>query len=297
MFHQPSPSPWSLGPHENWANHWGNPSNAVFTTGGFTERVILQGSFQPVDDNYVSAPGTPNFQYQFTSDDFVSVTSSNWSNAISQSQQLQLNNQKKKTVAQVVIEDQLNAQSLYKTELCRSFEETGNCRYGVKCQFAHGKDELRPVLRHPKYKTEICRTFHSTGSCPYGKRCRFIHQSPDEGNFNAVNLIPWSRNASASQSDDSECSDDSDEFKEISEKLAQLNVVEEVTKSESEYPPLSDAKVKAKANRESKLKPEQTTKQGKSSKHSDETEKAKKGSKRRLAFFARLSGDNGAQSS
>lgn len=67
------------------------------------------------------------------------------------------------------------AQNLYKTELCRSFEETGTCRYGMKCQFAHGRNELRPVNRHPKYKTEVCKTFHTIGTCPYGKRCRFIH--------------------------------------------------------------------------------------------------------------------------
>ena len=46
---------------------------------------------------------------------------------------------------------------LYKTELCRSWEEKGSCRYGSKCQFAHGEEELRKVPRHPKYKTEICR--------------------------------------------------------------------------------------------------------------------------------------------
>jgi hypothetical protein len=39
---------------------------------------------------------------------------------------------------------------LYKTELCRSWEEKGTCRYGNKCQFAHGEDELRKVPRHPK---------------------------------------------------------------------------------------------------------------------------------------------------
>ncbi|KDQ20655.1 hypothetical protein BOTBODRAFT_75118, partial [Botryobasidium botryosum FD-172 SS1] len=63
----------------------------------------------------------------------------------------------------------------YKTELCRSWEEKGSCRYGPKCQFAHGEDEIRKVARHPKYKTEICRTFWVSGSCPYGKRCCFIH--------------------------------------------------------------------------------------------------------------------------
>jgi len=71
---------------------------------------------------------------------------------------------------------------LYKTELCRSWEEKGTCRYGNKCQFAHGEDELRKVPRHPKYKTEICRTFWVSGSCPYGKRCCFIHtELPSNG--------------------------------------------------------------------------------------------------------------------
>ncbi|KAK0561566.1 hypothetical protein OC844_003152 [Tilletia horrida] len=65
--------------------------------------------------------------------------------------------------------------NLYKTELCRNWEEKGSCRYGVKCQYAHGEAELRPVERHAKYKTEICRTFWRTGSCPYAKRCCFIH--------------------------------------------------------------------------------------------------------------------------
>jgi len=41
---------------------------------------------------------------------------------------------------------------LYKTELCRSWEEKGTCRYGSKCQFAHGEEELRKVARHPKVR-------------------------------------------------------------------------------------------------------------------------------------------------
>jgi len=80
----------------------------------------------------------------------------------------------------VTIEEELASQNRYKTELCKSFNETGICRYGTKCQFAHGKEELRPILRHPKYKTEICKTFHSTGTCPYGIRCRFIHTKSKE---------------------------------------------------------------------------------------------------------------------
>ena len=41
---------------------------------------------------------------------------------------------------------------LYKTELCRSWEEKGSCRYGPKCQFAHGEEEIRRVARHPKVR-------------------------------------------------------------------------------------------------------------------------------------------------
>ncbi|XP_069004057.1 mRNA decay activator protein ZFP36L1 [Embiotoca jacksoni] len=64
----------------------------------------------------------------------------------------------------------------YKTELCRGFQETGSCKYGSKCQFAHGEAELRGLFRHPKYKTEPCRTFYNFGYCPYGSRCHFIHE-------------------------------------------------------------------------------------------------------------------------
>jgi hypothetical protein len=67
----------------------------------------------------------------------------------------------------------------YKTELCRPFEENGMCKYGDKCQFAHGEHELRGLVRHPKYKTELCRTFHTVGFCPYGPRCHFIHNADE----------------------------------------------------------------------------------------------------------------------
>ncbi|XP_039249290.1 uncharacterized protein LOC120326993 [Styela clava] len=75
------------------------------------------------------------------------------------------------------------ASSRYKTELCRPFEENGKCKYGDKCQFAHGKQELRQMVRHPKYKTELCRTFHTSGFCPYGPRCHFIHNQEDTTNL------------------------------------------------------------------------------------------------------------------
>ncbi|KAM9801629.1 mRNA decay activator protein ZFP36L1, partial [Neosynchiropus ocellatus] len=73
-----------------------------------------------------------------------------------------------------------SSSSRYKTELCRSFTENGLCKYGGKCQFAHGMDELRDLSRHPKYKTEPCRTFHTIGFCPYGIRCHFVHNNEEE---------------------------------------------------------------------------------------------------------------------
>uniref|UniRef100_A0A0N4Z3I5 C3H1-type domain-containing protein n=1 Tax=Parastrongyloides trichosuri TaxID=131310 RepID=A0A0N4Z3I5_PARTI len=64
---------------------------------------------------------------------------------------------------------------LYKTELCRSWMDSGRCNYGERCQYAHGEHEKRPIPRHPKYKTEACQSYHKRGYCPYGPRCHFIH--------------------------------------------------------------------------------------------------------------------------
>lgn len=82
--------------------------------------------------------------------------------------------------------------TLYKTEICRSFEETQFCRYGSKCQFAHNKSELRVIDRHPRYKTEICKTYWVEGTCPYGRRCCFIHKdeiSQENKEINNVEVL------------------------------------------------------------------------------------------------------------
>ncbi|RLN13698.1 hypothetical protein BBJ28_00014723 [Nothophytophthora sp. Chile5] len=96
--------------------------------------------------------------------------------------------------------------NLYKTELCKHFTENGSCRYGSKCQFAHGEDELRGVLRHPKYKTTRCKAFVSTGKCMYGSRCRFIHtRHPGDEDQRFVDFSSDLRDnvsSTASESDD-----------------------------------------------------------------------------------------------
>eukprot|EP00066_Takifugu_rubripes_P027176 XP_011616442.1 PREDICTED: LOW QUALITY PROTEIN: zinc finger protein 36, C3H1 type-like 1 [Takifugu rubripes] len=88
--------------------------------------------------------------------------------------------------------------SRYKTELCRSFTESGFCKYGGKCQFAHGAEELRDLNRHPKYKTEPCRTFHTIGFCPYGVRCHFVHNGDEEKPFSRSSSFSSSFSSSSS---------------------------------------------------------------------------------------------------
>ncbi|KAL8161298.1 hypothetical protein V2J09_012787 [Rumex salicifolius] len=73
------------------------------------------------------------------------------------------------------IELEVHNQGMVKTELCNKWQETGSCPYGEQCQFAHGFQELRPVLRHPRYKTEVCRMVLAGDPCPYGHRCHFRH--------------------------------------------------------------------------------------------------------------------------
>ena len=78
-----------------------------------------------------------------------------------------------------------------------SLERARQCRYGPKCQFAHGKEELRSVNRHPKYKTMKCKSYWANPEakyCPYGSRCRFVH----EDDATEENEVPITRAKSAS---------------------------------------------------------------------------------------------------
>ena len=208
----------------------------------------------------------------------------------------------------VAIEDQLNSQSLYKTELCRSFEETGTCRYGTKCQFAHGKDELRPVLRHPKYKTEICRTFHNSGTCPYGKRCRFIHLSADEGNLNSINIIPWTRSFEDSldgEGNPEEIPEDFDVDEALASKMRALEIAAAEkssrktksggSKSSRSVKPSSSTKTR-KPPRSTKpksiKKPNPLSWEDSQASNKPQQQMKQAGDNHRLAFFAHLSGDS-----
>ena len=65
----------------------------------------------------------------------------------------------------------------YKTELCKNYEIYGFCKFGDKCAFAHGKENLRSkVTNTTAYRTKKCTQFFEKGYCPYGNRCQFGHQ-------------------------------------------------------------------------------------------------------------------------
>ncbi|KAJ9178086.1 hypothetical protein P3X46_009998 [Hevea brasiliensis] len=84
--------------------------------------------------------------------------------------------------------------SVYKTELCRSWEEFGQCRYGSKCQFAHGKEELRPTCFPMKSKAEThAFKSHTAASYSFGQKSRFLMA---EGAVAASHSKPEYRNRS-----------------------------------------------------------------------------------------------------
>lgn len=64
---------------------------------------------------------------------------------------------------------------LFKTELCEAFTTKGSCKYGNKCQFAHGLNELHFKSTNDNYRTKPCINWEKLGYCPYGKRCQFKH--------------------------------------------------------------------------------------------------------------------------
>lgn len=102
--------------------------------------------------------------------------------------------------------------NLYKTELCRLYEETGLCHFNTRCKFAHGTEELRVVFRHPRYRTKLCDNYHNTGFCPYGPRCYFIHQhkTGSQTNFSS-NTTSFSSRGSGKTSFSSDFSSDQED--------------------------------------------------------------------------------------
>lgn len=65
-----------------------------------------------------------------------------------------------------------------KTEMCRNMLQTGTCKYGDDCSYAHHESELVAKTHLPSnYKTKICSQFHDPDVmyCLYADRCQFLH--------------------------------------------------------------------------------------------------------------------------
>ncbi|KAG8498154.1 hypothetical protein CXB51_006686 [Gossypium anomalum] len=73
----------------------------------------------------------------------------------------------------------------YKSEICRAWEEFGHCRYGSKCQFAHGKEEVRPACLPFRTKSEaqIYKSYASTVSNAYSSKPRLLHPVTETAAF------------------------------------------------------------------------------------------------------------------
>ena len=66
-----------------------------------------------------------------------------------------------------------------KTTLCTNWETNQTCPFGEGCQYAHGKEELRPRLKiQHKYRTRPCYSFFHKGACSFGENCAFSHERP-----------------------------------------------------------------------------------------------------------------------
>lgn len=102
--------------------------------------------------------------------------------------------------------------------MCNMFSTNGSCSYGAGCQYAHGKEDIRPTVYiniqkkffliinfkvpHPKYKTQLCNKFNSPRGCQYGEKCHFRHPDDSDGkipcelNFSSVSSDSHHRNSS-----------------------------------------------------------------------------------------------------
>ncbi|MBA0855699.1 hypothetical protein Goshw_017597 [Gossypium schwendimanii] len=73
----------------------------------------------------------------------------------------------------------------YKSEICRAWEEFGHCRYGSKCQFAHGKEEVRPACLpfKTKFEAQIYKSYASTVSNACSSKPRLLHPVTETAAF------------------------------------------------------------------------------------------------------------------
>merc|ERR1712100_403077 len=69
-----------------------------------------------------------------------------------------------------------------KRDLCRKFQDTGNCNRGSTCPNAHGEAELGKLafVLYDKVKLTICNAWER-GRCSYGGKCLHAHGDHEIG--------------------------------------------------------------------------------------------------------------------
>jgi len=131
-----------------------------------------------VDDNFSPRCRDSHSSFTFSNDALDSSDArSTSSNENQENSYTVLNcalNQKKKSAVD---------ESKFKTELCKNYSETGQCPYGKKCKFAHGRNELniKRIHNNGRYKSKKCESFHKNTLCSYGVRCLFAHEQRTMG--------------------------------------------------------------------------------------------------------------------
>ena len=71
-----------------------------------------------------------------------------------------------------------------KRTMCKNMYETGRCKFGRNCHYAHSQEELdesdriaeKQAKEQDNYKTQNCTQFHKEKVCFYGARCIFRHE-------------------------------------------------------------------------------------------------------------------------
>jgi hypothetical protein len=95
----------------------------------------------------------------------------------------------KDILCKFIEDDKNNKTHLKKTEICHLWKETGFCKFGENCGFAHGEIEIKEKKVHQKHKSELCKSFHENIYCPYGERCSFVHLKNDNFSFSEIYSI------------------------------------------------------------------------------------------------------------
>merc|ERR1719273_1444237 len=83
-------------------------------------------------------------------------------------------------------------------DMCHMFRDTGTCRFGAKCKFTHGRNDIRKKLAKEKEGGEVpkgvCRFFFTSGKCVrYKSECPNSHPKGEKsGELGEKGLI-WTK--------------------------------------------------------------------------------------------------------